>query len=155
MKAQKESTSIALLFLWSRRLSLPEGRAGNRPETFKIAILPVSMPIINAVSSLVTLCFKDLIYFAVTLGKMVWVVNATPRPICHRSRALVPILQNVLWVPRQVWMGAKNLAQPTGIRSPNHPAPSESLHRLSYPGPHLYPFSSLNLQFFTKSGWTL
>ena len=34
-----------------------------------------------------------------------------------------------------VWTGAENLA-PTGIRSPDRPARSESLYRLSYPGPH-------------------
>ena len=32
------------------------------------------------------------------------------------------------------WTGAENLA-PTGIRSPDRPARSESLYRLSYPGP--------------------
>jgi len=42
------------------------------------------------------------------------------------------------WVgPEPVWKGAENLA-PTGIRSPGHPARSESLYRLSYPGPHIY-----------------
>jgi hypothetical protein len=38
------------------------------------------------------------------------------------------------WTPGPVWRGAKNLA-PTGIRSPDHPARSKSLHRLSYSGP--------------------
>jgi hypothetical protein len=33
--------------------------------------------------------------------------------------------------PGQVWMGAEDLA-PTGIRSPNHPARSESLYHLRY-----------------------
>ena len=36
-----------------------------------------------------------------------------------------------------VWAGSENLA-PTEIRSPELPARSESLHRLSYPGPTLY-----------------
>jgi hypothetical protein len=36
-----------------------------------------------------------------------------------------------------VWTGAENLA-PTGFRSPDRPVRSESLYRLSYPGPHLY-----------------
>jgi hypothetical protein len=31
-------------------------------------------------------------------------------------------------------MGAENLAPPTGIRSPDRPARSDSLHRLSYTG---------------------
>jgi hypothetical protein len=38
------------------------------------------------------------------------------------------------WAPRQEWTGAENLA-PTGIRSPDRPARSESLYRLRYPGP--------------------
>jgi hypothetical protein len=38
------------------------------------------------------------------------------------------------WAPGPVWTGTKNLA-PTGIRSPDRPARSESLYRLSYPGP--------------------
>ena len=36
--------------------------------------------------------------------------------------------------PGPVWTGAENLA-PTGIRSPDPPARSESLYRLSYRGP--------------------
>jgi hypothetical protein len=47
----------------------------------------------------------------------------------------VPIVQEVGWAPGRVWIGAENLA-PTGIRSPDLPARSESLYRLSYPGPH-------------------
>jgi hypothetical protein len=37
--------------------------------------------------------------------------------------------------PGPIWTGAENLA-PTGIRSPDRPTLSESLYRLSYPGPH-------------------
>jgi hypothetical protein len=43
----------------------------------------------------------------------------------------VPIVQEAGWAPRPVWTGAENLA-PTGIRSLDHPACSQSLHRLSY-----------------------
>jgi hypothetical protein len=46
----------------------------------------------------------------------------------------VPILQKAGWAPRTVWTGAENLV-PTGIRSPDRPARSESLYRLRYPGP--------------------
>ena len=46
----------------------------------------------------------------------------------------VPIVQEAGWAPGPVWTGAENLA-PTGIRSPDRPARSESLYRLSYPGP--------------------
>jgi hypothetical protein len=38
------------------------------------------------------------------------------------------------WAPGPVWTAAENLA-PTRIRSPDRPARSESLYRLSYPGP--------------------
>ena len=37
------------------------------------------------------------------------------------------------WVPGQVWTGAENLAPPTGSRSLDRPARSQSLYRLSYP----------------------
>ena len=40
------------------------------------------------------------------------------------------------WAPGSVWAGAENLAT-TGIRSPDRPARSESLYRLSYPGLHV------------------
>jgi hypothetical protein len=40
------------------------------------------------------------------------------------------------WAPGTVWTGAENLA-PTGIRSPDRPARSESLYLLWYPGPYL------------------
>ena len=45
----------------------------------------------------------------------------------------VPIVKEAGWAPGSVWKGAENLA-PTGIRSPDRPADSESLYRLSYPG---------------------
>jgi hypothetical protein len=45
----------------------------------------------------------------------------------------VPIVQEAGWAPGPVWTGAENLAS-TGIRSPDSPARSESLYRLSYPG---------------------
>jgi hypothetical protein len=44
----------------------------------------------------------------------------------------VPIVQEAGWAPGPVWTCAKNLA-PTGIRSPERPARSQSLYRLSYP----------------------
>ena len=51
------------------------------------------------------------------------------------GKDLVPIVQEAGWAPGQGWTGAENLA-PTGIRSPDRPARSESLYRLSYPGRH-------------------
>jgi hypothetical protein len=46
---------------------------------------------------------------------------------------VLPIVQEAGWAPEPVWKCAKNLAS-TGIRSPDHPARSPSLYRLSYPG---------------------
>ena len=57
---------------------------------------------------------------------------------CHAPAALyprkdpVPIVQEAGWAPGLVWTGAKNLA-PTGIRSPDRPARSQSLYLLRYP----------------------
>jgi hypothetical protein len=46
-------------------------------------------------------------------------------PVALPSVNLVPIVQEAGWAPGTVWMGAENLA-PTGIRSPDCPAHSES-----------------------------
>ena len=60
-----------------------------------------------------------------------WVVNATPRPLYPREWSCTHCIGG--WVG-PVSTGAENLA-PTGIRSPDRPARSESLYRLSYRGP--------------------
>jgi hypothetical protein len=44
----------------------------------------------------------------------------------------VPIVQEAGWTPGPVWTCAKNLI-PTGIRSPDCPARSQSLYWLNYP----------------------
>jgi hypothetical protein len=59
--------------------------------------------------------------------------SSTPRPLYPRERDPVPIVQEAEWAPGPVWTAAENLA-PTGIRSPDRPARSESLYLLSYPG---------------------
>ena len=38
----------------------------------------------------------------------------------------VPAVLEAGWVPGPVWTGAENLAPPTGIRSPDRPARSQS-----------------------------
>ena len=65
------------------------------------------------------------------------VINATLRPH-YPGKDPVPIIhsQEAGWAPGTVWTGAENLA-PTGVRSPDRPARSESLYRLSYPGPYV------------------
>ena len=61
-----------------------------------------------------------------------WGVSVTPRPLFTPGKDPVPIVQEAGWVPGPVWTGAENLA-PTRIRSPDHPARSQSLYRLRYP----------------------
>jgi len=61
-----------------------------------------------------------------------WGVSVTPRPPFTPGKDPVPIVQEAEWTPGPVWTGAENLA-PTGIRSPDRPARSQSLYRLSYP----------------------
>jgi hypothetical protein len=71
------------------------------------------------------LCFLDL---GTRRG---WGVSITPQPLSTPGKEPVPIVQEVGWAPGPVCTGAENLA-PTGIRSPNCPARSQSLYRLSY-----------------------
>jgi len=60
--------------------------------------------------------------------------GSASRPGCSLppGKDPVPILQEAGWAPGPVWTGAENLA-PTGIRSLDRPARSQSLYRLSYP----------------------
>ena len=58
-------------------------------------------------------------------------VSSTPRPYFTPGKEPVPIVQVAGWAPGPVWKGAKS--RPTGIQSPDRPARSQSLYRLSYP----------------------
>ena len=55
----------------------------------------------------------------------------------------VPIVQEARWTPGLVWTDAENLAS-TGIRSPDRPARSQSLYRLSYTGPQYAEIATSN-----------
>ena len=46
----------------------------------------------------------------------------------------VPIVLGGTWAPGPVWTGVENVS-PSGFRSPDRPARSESLIRLYYSGP--------------------
>ena len=85
-------------------------------------------------------------------------VNATPRPLYPRERDPVPIVQEAGWALGPVWTGAENLT-PIGIRSSDRTAHSESLYRLSYPGPqnkHIAKNDPLKYEnYFPKNGGTL
>ena len=61
-----------------------------------------------------------------------WGVSVTPRPLFTPGKDPLPVVQEAGWAPGPVWTGAENLA-PTGIRSPDRPARSQSLYRLIYP----------------------
>jgi len=73
---------------------------------------------------------------------MGWVVNATPWPLYPWERPGAHCIGG-WWATGLIWMGAENLA-PTGIRSPDRPARSESLYRLRNPGSHLSAISRHN-----------
>jgi len=60
-----------------------------------------------------------------------WGVSVMPRPLFTPGKDTVPIVQEAGWAPGLVWTGAENLT-PTGIRSPDRPARSQSLYRLRY-----------------------
>jgi len=56
-----------------------------------------------------------------------------PVPLA-RGKTSSTYFTGVGWVPGPVWTDVENLL-PTGIRSPDHPAHSESLYRLRHTGP--------------------
>jgi hypothetical protein len=66
-----------------------------------------------------------------------WGASTTPRLLSTPGKDPVPIVQEAGWAPGSVWTGAQNLAS-TGIRSAERSARSQSLYRLSYPGPLFY-----------------
>ena len=64
-------------------------------------------------------------------------VHSTPRPYFTPGKDPVPIVQEAECAPGPVWTGGKS--QLTGIRSPDRPARSYSLYRLSHPAhPYRY-----------------
>ena len=94
-----------------------------------------------------------------------WGVSVTPRPLFTPGKDPVPNAQEAGWAPGPVWTGAENLA-PTGIRSPDRPARSQSLYWLSYRGPYLkrkykqnFEFGKSNSDYFclfvSTSYWSL
>jgi hypothetical protein len=73
-------------------------------------------------------------YYFHNLGPR-WCGRSEPRPgRFSYEKDPVPIVQEAGWAPGPVWTGAENLAH-TGIRSPDRPARTQSLYRLSYRDP--------------------
>jgi hypothetical protein len=56
----------------------------------------------------------------------------------RHAPAALRIVQEAGWASGSVWTGAGNHTPPAGIRSLDRPARSESLYRLSYPGPQYW-----------------
>jgi hypothetical protein len=83
-----------------------------------------------------------------------------PRPFSTPGKDPVPTVQEAGWAPGPVWTGAENLA-PTGFRSPDCPARSQSLYRLSYPAhadnmiqwgnTTVYPIATFTLWDFSRN----
>jgi hypothetical protein len=63
-----------------------------------------------------------------------WVDSATSCPLHSREKGRILTVQEAGWAPGTVWTGAEKVV-PTGIRSLDRPALSESPYRLSYTGP--------------------
>jgi hypothetical protein len=80
-----------------------------------------------------------------------WGECSTPRPGRFTpGKHPVPIVQEAGWAPGPVGTGAENVA-PTGIRSPDRSARSESLYKLYYPGPYKYICEIINISLYTQS----
>jgi hypothetical protein len=60
-------------------------------------------------------------------------VNATSRPLYPRERPRTHCIGG--WVGSRAGLDGCGKSPHTGIRSPDRPASSESVYRLSYPGP--------------------
>ena len=52
------------------------------------------------------------------------------RSLYTQKREQVTTVMEAGWAPGSIWTGAENLIPPAGIRSPDRPARSQSLHRL-------------------------
>ena len=64
-----------------------------------------------------------------------------------------PIVQEAGWVSEPVWKEAENFAF-TRIRTPDCPARSESLYRLSYRGPQIYTNQNKIFHVRVKRKWS-
>jgi len=78
-----------------------------------------------------------------------WGISVTPRSLFTPEKDPVPIVQEAGWAPGPVWTGAENLS-PTGIRSPDRPARSQSPYRLRYPA-HIHLKTNVNLHTYLYS----
>ena len=77
-------------------------------------------------------------------------VNSTPRPLYLREGDPVLIVQEAGWAPGRSGR-VRKISHATGIRSPDRPARSESLYRLSYRVPLSF---TVTVQKYVKF-WTV
>jgi hypothetical protein len=83
---------------------------------------------------------------------MGWVVNATPRPFYPPGKTRYPLYRR-LGGPQGRSGQVQKILPHTGFRSQDRPARSESLYRLSYPGPvhfHEYIYIHIYLNLYIK-----
>ena len=128
------SVSCECYLLSGRGLSKPERWRGLGPQGLKVKVKRTLVQALRLCtgrtahrrSRVITLPFHD---HGTRSG---WGVSVTPRPLFSPGKDPALIFQDVGWAPGPVWTGAENLA-PTGIRSPNRQARSQSLYRLRYP----------------------
>jgi len=73
-----------------------------------------------------------------------WGVNVTPRSLFTPLERPGTHVQEAGWAPGPVWTGAEK-SRPTGNRSPDRPARSQSLYRLRYPAHVWLEWDRLNL----------
>jgi len=71
-----------------------------------------------------------------------WVVSSTPRPHFTPGKDPVPIVQEAVWAPGQVWTGG--ISRPHRNLIPDRPARTSVAIPTELPGPHCYINSASN-----------
>jgi len=84
---------------------------------------------------------------------MEWGVSVTPWPLLPQGKTRYPLYRR-LGGPQGRSRQVRKISPPTGIWSPDRPARSQSLYRLSYPGPQNCEWPWINL-FVTICDWFL
>jgi len=76
---------------------------------------------------------------------MWWMVKTTPLVALPPGKTRYPLNRRLGGPQGRCWRVGK-ISPPTRIRSPDRPARSKSLYRLSYPGPLVVPGGNIDLQ---------
>ena len=84
---------------------------------------------------------KGIVYSSMTAA-LEGVISSTLRPYFTHGKDSIPIVQETGWAPGPVWRDGKS--RPTGVRSPDLPARSKPLYRLSYPA---HPKESIKFKY--------